>query len=400
MASTVVLAGFGFFFWIIAARSFTTDQVGIATTLISMATLISSFCMLGLNISLNRFLPKSEQRSEMISSASILVAIASIVVTVIFLLGVNVFSPQLSFLNSNFIYISTFIFFIIILSLNSLIDSVFVAYRASGNILFKNIILSILKIAFIFIFTAFGAYGIFASFTTAMVVSFFIALGILVYNFKFRLKPNINFPLVKKMGKFSLANYIAGLLASTPLLILPIIIINSIGATSAAYYYIDAMILGLLITIPASVSQSLLTEGSHDETQLKLHIIKASKITFLLLVPSVLIMVLFGNYILQFFGKSYAQDAFRFLQIISISAFFMPVALFGNSILRIYHKIWALIILNLAGCIIILGSCYLLMSYGLVGVGWGLLIGQIIISFIYLLYYALTPHRINQTQTA
>jgi len=395
MASTVVLAGFGFFFWIVAAREFSTEEVGIATTLISMATLLASISMLGLNISLNRFLPKSEERNSMISSSSILIIFASIIVTLIFLFGVKIFSPKLSFLENNIIYIVTFVFFIVIISLNSLLDYIFIAYRASGNVLFKNMVLSFLKIGLIFLFVSFGAYGIFSSFTTAMAVSFFIGLGILIYKFNFRPEFKINYTLVKNMGKFSLANYVSGFLYSAPLLILPLIIINTIGATSAAYFYIDIMILTVLLTIPSAVSQSLLTEGSHDQTMLRNHIVKATKITFLLLTPSVLLIFLFGDYILNFFGKDYANDAYRFLQIISISAFFAPVVLFGNSILRINHKMKELIILNLLGCIAILGSCYLLSPFGLIGIGWGILIGQIIISIIYPAYYFIYA-KINQ----
>jgi len=52
MLSTAVMAFFGFFFWIINARLFKPEQVGIATTLISVLTLISTFSILGLGNSL------------------------------------------------------------------------------------------------------------------------------------------------------------------------------------------------------------------------------------------------------------------------------------------------------------------------------------------------------------
>src|SRR6266487_4951401 len=51
MASALILSGFGFVFWIIIARLYNTENVGIATTLISIITLLSSFTILGLNIS-------------------------------------------------------------------------------------------------------------------------------------------------------------------------------------------------------------------------------------------------------------------------------------------------------------------------------------------------------------
>ena len=59
-----------------------------------------------------------------------------------------------------------------------------------------------------------------------------------------------------------------------------------------------------------------------------------------------------------------------------------------SSVMKIHNKIAALIIFNLIGCVVILGASYLLASYGLVGIGWGLFIGQIIISLAFSIYYA------------
>src|SRR6185437_4704409 len=47
MLSTAIQALFGFFFWIINARLFTATEVGLATTIISIGTLITSLSLLG-----------------------------------------------------------------------------------------------------------------------------------------------------------------------------------------------------------------------------------------------------------------------------------------------------------------------------------------------------------------
>jgi len=64
MLSTGVMAVFGFFFWIIIARLYPSEQVGIGTTLISMMTLISSFSILDLGNGLIRYLPTSERKNK------------------------------------------------------------------------------------------------------------------------------------------------------------------------------------------------------------------------------------------------------------------------------------------------------------------------------------------------
>jgi hypothetical protein len=52
MAGTFILGTLGFVFWIIIARLYKTEQVGVATTLISIMALLSSLTILGLGSSL------------------------------------------------------------------------------------------------------------------------------------------------------------------------------------------------------------------------------------------------------------------------------------------------------------------------------------------------------------
>ena len=242
MTSTFVLGGLGFFFWIIIAHLYKTENVGIATTLISIMTLLSSFTILGLNSSLTRYLPKSANRNELINSSFVIVTVATLLPAGIFFLGLQIFSPQLLFLRSNIFYILSFIIFTIFTSWNILIDSIFMAFRAANNILIKNTIISILKLMLPFALIVFGAYGIFAS--TASAFALGVLAGLIILTLKFKIRPSIsvNFFLVKELSIYSLANYMVIFIRGAPALILPVIILNLLSAKYAAYFYIAAMI--------------------------------------------------------------------------------------------------------------------------------------------------------------
>ena len=67
-SSTVVMSVLGFVFWLINSHLFSAQQVGLATTLISVMTLITNFSMIGLNIGLIKYLPLTDQRSDRILS--------------------------------------------------------------------------------------------------------------------------------------------------------------------------------------------------------------------------------------------------------------------------------------------------------------------------------------------
>ena len=58
--NSAIMALLGFFFWTIAARNFSSYDVGLATTVISAINLIMLFSMLGFNISFLKYLPKEK----------------------------------------------------------------------------------------------------------------------------------------------------------------------------------------------------------------------------------------------------------------------------------------------------------------------------------------------------
>jgi len=68
MASSVTAAGSGFFFWMIAARFYSAEDVGLASAIISAMGFLSMLSLLGFDISLMRFLPEREDKKELINT--------------------------------------------------------------------------------------------------------------------------------------------------------------------------------------------------------------------------------------------------------------------------------------------------------------------------------------------
>lgn len=60
--SRIINIGVGFFFWLVAARIYTIEDVGLTTALIASQSLITLFSLFGFDFSLIRFLPISDNR--------------------------------------------------------------------------------------------------------------------------------------------------------------------------------------------------------------------------------------------------------------------------------------------------------------------------------------------------
>jgi len=146
------------------------------------------------------------------------------------------------------------------------------------------------------------------------------------------------------------------------------------------------MIAALLFVIPSATSNSLFAEGSHNEKHLKVQIKKAVKIISLILIPGILITIFLGKYILLLFGHQYSVEGFRFLQIIALSGVFIGINSIFGTLLRVKKKIKSLIFISIFNAILILGLSYLFMNngLGLLGIGYAWLIGQGIVSGVYL----------------
>ena len=349
-------------------------------------SLITGFSVLGLNVALIRYLPTSKEKNKKINTSFTIVAIVSIIVSSVYLLGIEKFSPDLLFIKENLILAFSFILFMVLAGFNSLTESIFVAFRNTKYILIKNTIFSSFKIIIPFGFISlgfFGAYAIFSSWMIGLFIAFCFSLFILVKKFNYKPKFVYHDSIVRKIGKYSFGNYLAGFIGGLPLMILPLMITNIISPTTTAYYYMAMMIAGLLFAVPTATTQSLFAEGSYNEKDLNKQIKKAIKIISLILIPGILITIFFGQYVLLAFGKEYSTEGFRFLQILAVSGVFVSAnSIFGN-VLRIKKKVKEMIVMNSFGAIAILGGVYFLLDKGLLGIGYGWLLGQILISLVY-----------------
>ncbi len=412
----------------ICARLFSAEEIGLATTIISVMGLIVGFSVLGLNIGLIRYLGKAKKKSHYLNTCFSLVAIVSVIVSTIFILGLGKFSPRLLFIQENLILSFSFIFFMVIAGLSSLVESVFIAFRSAKFVLIKNSIFSLLKIGFVFVFAGFGAYGIFSSWMIALLCAVVFSFFVLVYKFEYKLRFVFHDSIIKKMGKYSFGNYVAGFIGGLPLMVLPIIILNRLGAESVAYYYMAMMIAGLLFVIPGATTQSLFAEGSFvsgnrkksavgsglsvvgkgelktkdqklktkrgkttnyqrselPTTDLSDLVVRAVKIISLIMIPAIIVIVLFGDWILLAFGEEYSREGFRFLQIIALSGVFVGVNTVYSGVFRVKKKVKELIFVTFISAVLILGLSYFMIDKGLMGIGFAWVVGQGIVSLVYL----------------
>jgi O-antigen/teichoic acid export membrane protein len=380
MANVLVTTALGFFFWMVVARFYTDAEVGLAAAIISALTFLALLSRLGLGIAIIRFLPKAEKPVEMINSSFTLGGIVVLVAAAIFVAGLGLWSPALSFIQQNVIFILAFIFFAFCWMLSALMDFIFIAKRRAEFVLSKNTIISLLKIPLpILMVLFFRAFGIISSWgiATAIVIVISLFLFLPRVQSSYRPVPKLNFGLIRGVWRYSAGNYFAELFSAAPGMILPIMVVNLLGAEQNAYFYVAWMIAGLLTAIPAAVAQSLFAEGSHFEEELETNVRRSFKFVFLLLIPTVILVVVLGKWLLLLFGASYSANALGLLWMLAVSGLFMGVNNIYTTVLRVSNRIKKLVlIVGFVTIVLIVGSYLITPATGIIGVGYAQLAAQ------------------------
>ena len=380
MLNTAITSLLGFFFWLIVTRFYTEAEVGYSSAIISALGLLASLSLVGLNISLVRFLPQADKPQDLINTCLTLSGVISLVIAGIFIAGLDFWSPALGFIKQNIVFISAFIAFALLWTLSPLVGAAFLAKRKAGFTLSKNTIFSLLKLPLPILFVFFfHTFGIVASWGVALGIALAIALFLFLPKVEnhYRPLPTLNLGLIKDMWQYSGANYLANLLSAAPILILPIVAVNLLGAEQNAYFYIAWMIATLLFAIPAAVSSSLFAEGSHFEDKLRENVIKSLKFSFLLLVPAAILLILVGKWLLLAFGQSYSLNALNLLWVLCFSSLPFGINHIYSTILRVTNRIKELMIIGGLIALTVLLASYLIMPItGIIGIGYAWLGAQ------------------------
>ena len=364
----------GFVFWAIAAKFYAVEDIGVASAILSVMGLVWVISNLGPGAGLVRYLANSGQNdNRMINSCFTLTSLASIIISGLFLAGLNVWSPALLFLRQSPIYLSAFVAFTVANTLSRMVDWSFIAQRRAGFTLGRGLIFAFLRLPLLIPLAAFfQSFGIFASWGLSLIVSLVIAIFFFLQrtHSSYRPFPTISQGVVNEIGGFSFANYISDLFWFLPTFALPITVLNLVGTEANAYFYISWMVGNVLASAPVAASSSLFAEGSHSEQKLASDVMRSLKLTFLVLVPSIILVIAIADKLLLLFGSQYSQSGTTLLRILALSALPLAINYIYLSMKRVQKKIAALLKLSVFVGITTLGLSYwLLPSIGINGAG-------------------------------
>jgi len=358
----------GFIFWIIATRLYSIEDVGTATALISSTLIVISLSRLGFDFSLIRF-NTIYDKTKVFNTAIAVTTIASLIIGIIYISRINILSSNL-LQNQRYGYMAIFLVIVILDSLISITGTAFKAFRKADYFFFQNLITA-LRVPFLIPLAFLGSFGIFSSLGVAFLFSAIFSLIYLNKSVKFNFKIDKQF--IKESFSFSFENYVSSIFTTIPGLILPILVLSLSGEAETAKYYIAFSVGSLVTIIPDALCASLFIEGSHGEN-LRKNVLKVALAIYSFLIPSIIFIYFFGDYLLLFFGENYV-DALPLLKLLTLSSLFSSVVPIFVSIQNVRMRVKPVVIMNFSMFLLLIGLSYLfILRFGIIGVGYAWII--------------------------
>ena len=372
-AASIITAALGFGFWALVARLFSPHDVGLATSLISTASLVAYLSLFGLNSSLVRFLPVSGEPDALVTQAvGGVAAVATVVGTGCVLLFPFVV-PSLSFVRDGGAYGILFVAGAVATALNLLTDAVFIARRRTGfNALTSGLLQGIVKVALPVFMVGVGAMGIFGAVGAGAAAALIVSLVLMRVVLGLRVDLGRRRTAINSQVRYSTGTYASSVLNLVPMLVVPLIVLERLGAADAGYYYVAFQVATLLLALATAVGEALFAEGSHDGSAFVPLLRRSGRLLALILVPASVGVALLSGLILQVFGTSYREQAQPLLIVLCVNAIFLGVSTWANFALKIVGDLRALVIANGLAGVVVIGLSVALSGYGLVwtGVAW------------------------------
>lgn len=385
MATTVLTSLLGYLYWILAARVYPIHAVGLAAALLSAMTLAALLADLGIGATLVQMLPS--RASGRAWSATVTASVATggmtgLLAGALVVVALPLVSGQFASIHGSAGYPAALICGVALWVLAMLVDDIFVAERAAGYMLLRNVAFALLKIGLLLAPLLLpghaGALAIVGSWVLGTAVTALAALLLLP-----RLRRGswvARRGLAAEMrGMVSslLGHHFINLGALAPVYMLPLLVTARLSATQNAYYYTTWMLGSVFFMVSPAVAEALFVEGSHTASELGRTARRAALLVGSLLVPLMLIFLLGGRLILGLFGPAYAAQGLTLLLALTLSALPDAITNLYVSVLRVRRRLRTAAFLTLGMAALTLVLAWLLLpTMGIAGAGVAWLVAQ------------------------
>ncbi len=382
----------GILYWALAARFYTAEAVGKNSAAIAVILFLSGISGLNLDNTLVRFIPRAGRKAgRLIARAYLISLLVGIVVAPIFLTGLNLWSPALSFLNSNLAF--SLMFMLAVLSGIIFVqeDGALTGMRLAKWVVVENTTYASLKLILLIIFARLiPQYGILLSWVAPVVVIIPIVNGFIFKKFipaHIEATREIGEETQAPYVKYTASNYLGFLFYNAYAMLPPLLVIQFLGSKANAYFYLPWVIFSSLRLYTINMSTSMTVEGSLFQAKSFDYFRHVLLNALKLLTPVVLGLVLVAPLLLRVFGPEYAVQGTTLLRLLALSVIPNSLVSLYLGVSRLKYRFREIMLIQGTFAILSLSLTYILLpKVGIAGVGIAWIVSQTLIALAIFIY--------------
>ena len=373
--TTLLMAGAGTTFWIVVARLAQPAEVGVASTLVTAAEALGFFAQLGLNVSLLRSMSHSTRPASDVTTASLVVALAGVALAVAYAGVVPSLSPGVA-RALDWSVVPVFALLVAATAVNQLTDSLFLALdRVRANLWVNGVLTGTVRMAVPFALAGAGAFRIFGVLGATSVLAAGASIAVILHRLPDRpsLRPSPGFGSARGLAA---AGYVVNGLLITPQLVLPLIVINTMGAALNAVFFISFQVANLLNHAVYTVGNAMYAEAERTTAAPRAVTRRGARTMAAAVVLGAGTVVLAAPLLLAVFGARYADAGAPALRLLALGASGVALNYWAAMRLRLTASGRTMVLAQLISTGLTLAGVAWGAPHGLTGVALGWWLGQ------------------------
>jgi O-antigen/teichoic acid export membrane protein len=324
VATTAVTSGLGFVFWWLAARLYPAAEVGLAAAAIAATTLLATLSCLGLGTLLIAELARAPERAaSLLLTALAAVGLVGGALGAGYALWAAAAIPEQRALAGGPLGVTAFAVGVAAIAAAMIFDQAVVGLLRSDLQLWRNGLMSLLKLALLALGPALavgGALAVYGANALGFALSF---AGVWLAEALRGRPPALHAPLdwglARRLGRPALEHHLLNLTLAAPILMLPSLLAAVLSPASAGHFYVAWMVANLLFAVPTALASVLHAVGAAAPLALarKLRLSLAGSLA--VGGAGAAALALAAGPLLGLFGAEYAAEARACLQLLALS---------------------------------------------------------------------------------
>ena len=358
MVATMVMAGvLGIGFWWLAARYFTVDQIGIASTAVAAMLLLGEVGVIGFSTMVVGEIPKNrEEAPALIATAVSVVFVIGGMLGILFALIAPLLSSDLSIIGSQVDYVLLFALGVGLTSVSLVVDLSTVGLNRGEYQLWRNAFFSVVKLVLLFLLAKFWIAHTSMTIYAAWAVGALIALAlpiVILAQLKFPLRRfQVKRSILKSVSWAVIGHHILNLSVNGPGMLITVMVTILLSATYAASFYVSWMTTSILYMIPLSLSTSLYAVASMETHSMAIRLRFSLGSSLLIAISAILVIFVIAGPFLSFFNETYAEQSTSVLRVLSLSVLPYTIMMHYVAIARVYNFTFRAARLMIVGCVL------------------------------------------------